>query len=50
MCFDCSECPNVNVRFVGLWAYKDFEGFGKYRGQDIDHDVDMLDNVIYSAR
>ena len=28
-----------------MWVYKDFEGFGKYRGQV--HEVDMLANVIY---
>ena len=43
------ECPNVNVSFVGLWVYKDFEGFNKYRGQVIGHDVDMLDNVTYNV-
>ena len=49
MCFDCSGWPDVNVNFVGLWVYKDFEGFGKYRGQVIGHDVDMLCNTIYSV-
>ena len=46
LCFDYSECPNVNVNFVGLWDYKNFEGFGKYHGRHIGHDVDMFDNVI----
>ena len=35
---------------MGLWVYKEFEGFGKYRGEVIAHDKDMLDNVIYNIR
>ena len=37
-------------KFIGLTLKKDFDGFGIHEGRVIDHDTDMMGEVIYSVR
>ena len=38
------------IKMVGLWLEKDFDGFGKYRGQVKSHDKDALGRDLFSVQ